>query len=79
MYMTDAQDNPFNIPSPQFPEASSRGLVHDSSPAVQRRSLSPVEDLEERAVREDSFSISEFFNFSSVPDSPHWISGGSCT
>lgn len=76
--MTDSQDYPFNIPSPQFPEASPGGPVYDYSPAVQPRSLSPIEDLAERSVREDSFSISEFFNFSSVPDSPNWITGGFC-
>lgn len=55
--MTYAPDSPFNIPSPQFPEVI----------------LSPVENLAARSVREGSFCLSEFLNYSPVPNSPNGI------
>lgn len=56
--MTYAPDSPLKIPSPQFPETI----------------LSPVTNLAARSVREGSFCLSDFLNYSPVPKSPNGMS-----
>ena len=73
MNMTDDLDDLPDVQSPQFPEASFTGSVsgYNTRLAVQQQSFSPFENFSARSMREASFCLSEFFDFSPVSKSPN--------